>query len=108
MRTRAAVASLILTPLSITVLVASCNPGTPSGGDAGDANADGPFSCNPPPDYANCASCVDGDGFPREFDGVVGTGAAVGFRGNLTVTSRLVTWASSSCSGAPVVWRSSS
>jgi hypothetical protein len=59
MRTRAAVASLILTPLSITVLVASCNPGTPSGGDAGDANADGPFSCNPPPDYANCASCVE-------------------------------------------------
>jgi hypothetical protein len=61
----AAIVSLILTPLSVTVLVASCNPGTPSGGDGGrtdahhDANADAPLSCNPPPDYANCSSCVE-------------------------------------------------
>jgi hypothetical protein len=33
------------------------------------------------------STTVDGDRFPREFDGVVGTESAVSFRGNLTGSS---------------------
>jgi hypothetical protein len=63
MKKPATLLSIVLTPLLVTVLVASCNPGSSSGGGSTEAGrADGHSdanSCNPPPDYANCASCVE-------------------------------------------------